>query len=61
VRHLRTARGYSQEGFAQEARLNRSYMGEVVQGLRIGGVVNLRRIAEAPGHEPVPGFSPPSS
>jgi transcriptional regulator with XRE-family HTH domain len=44
---LRTARGYSQEGFAQKARLNRAYMGGVERGQRNVGVVNLYRIAQA--------------
>lgn len=47
VRRLRAARGYSQEGFAQEAGLNRAYMGGVERGQRNVGVVNLRRIADA--------------
>jgi len=47
VRRLRAAQGYSQESFAQEARLNRAYMGGVERGQRNVGVVNLYRIAEA--------------
>jgi transcriptional regulator with XRE-family HTH domain len=39
--------GYSQEAFAQEARLNRTYMGRVERGQRNVGVVNLYRIAMA--------------
>ena len=46
---LRAARGYSQEAFAQAARLNRAYMGGVERGQRNVGVVNLHRIAEALG------------
>jgi transcriptional regulator with XRE-family HTH domain len=49
VRRLRAARGYSQEAFAQEVRLNRAYMGGVERGQRNVGVVNLHRIAEALG------------
>ncbi len=49
VRRLRAARGYSQEAFAQAARLNRAYMGGVERGQRNVGVVNLHRIAEALG------------
>jgi transcriptional regulator with XRE-family HTH domain len=49
VRRLRTARGYSQEGFAQAAGLNRAYMGGVKRGQRNLGAVNLRRIAGALG------------
>ena len=47
VRRLRAAQGYSQEAFAQEARLNRAYMGGVERGQRNVGVVNLYRIARA--------------
>jgi len=47
VRRLRAARGYSQESFAQEAKLNRAYMGGVERGQRNVGVVNLYRIADA--------------
>lgn len=47
VRRLRAARGFSQESFAQEAKLNRAYMGGVERGQRNVGVVNLYRIAEA--------------
>ncbi len=49
MRRLGAARGYSQEAFAQEARLNRAYMGGVERGQRNVGVVNLHRIAEALG------------
>lgn len=47
MRRLRAAQGYSQEAFAQEARLNRAYMGGVERGQRNVGVVNLYRIAQA--------------
>ncbi len=47
VRRLRNARGFSQEAFAQESRLNRAYMGGVERGQRNVGVVNLYRIARA--------------
>jgi transcriptional regulator with XRE-family HTH domain len=40
---------YSQEEFAQEAGLNRAYMGGVERGQRNVGAVNLSRIAEALG------------
>jgi transcriptional regulator with XRE-family HTH domain len=43
---LRATRGYSQERFAQEVRLNRAYMGGVERGQRNVGAVNLYRIAE---------------
>lgn len=46
IRRLRAARGFSQEAFAQEAKLNRAYMGGVERGQRNVGVLNLYRIAE---------------
>lgn len=46
MRHLRAVRGYSQEAFAQEAGLNRGYMGRRGSAQRVG-VVNLLWIAEA--------------
>lgn len=45
IRRLRAARGFSQESFAQEAKLNRAYMGGVERGQRNVGVVNLSQIA----------------
>ena len=47
IRRLRAARGFRQEAFAQEAKLNRAYMGGVERGQRNVGVVNLYRIATA--------------
>jgi transcriptional regulator with XRE-family HTH domain len=47
IRHLRAARGYSREAFAQETRLNQAYMGGVERGQRNVGVVNLYRLARA--------------
>lgn len=49
VRRLRARRGYSQEGFAQAAGLNRAYYGGVERGERNVGAVNLHRIAETLG------------
>lgn len=46
IRRLRAERGFSQESFAQEAKLNRAYMGGVERGQRNVGVVNLFQIAE---------------
>jgi DNA-binding XRE family transcriptional regulator len=38
---FRATRGHSQEAFAQEAKLNRAYMGGIERGQRNVGVVNL--------------------
>jgi transcriptional regulator with XRE-family HTH domain len=47
VRELRTARGLSQEAFAQLAGLDRSYMGGVERGERNISLENICQIAEA--------------
>lgn len=46
VRELRKAAGYSQEDFALEIGLDRTYMGGVERGERNVAVLNLRKIAE---------------
>ncbi len=45
VRELRKAAGFSQEDFALEIGLDRTYMGGVERGERNVAVLNLRKIA----------------
>lgn len=45
IREIRHARGFSQEGFAVEAGLDRSYYGGVERGERNVAALNLIRIA----------------
>ena len=47
IRELRAERGYSQESFAAEVGLDRSYMGSVERGERNVAALNLIRIARA--------------
>lgn len=47
IRELRAERGYSQESFAAEVGLDRSYMGSVERGERNVAALNLIRIAKA--------------
>ena len=47
IRELRAERGYSQESFAAEVGLDRSYMGSVERGERNVATLNLIRIAKA--------------
>lgn len=47
IRELRKARQFSQESFADEVGLDRTYMGGVERGERNLGVINLIRIAKA--------------
>jgi len=47
IRELRKAKGFSQEGFAYEVGLDRTYMGSVERGERNLATLNLIRIAKA--------------
>lgn len=47
VRAARTAKGLSQEGFADLCNLDRSYIGGVERGDRNVGIDNIERIATA--------------
>lgn len=49
VRRLRTERGISQEQFAAEAKLARSYMGQVERGEVNISLENIYKIAKALG------------
>ncbi len=46
VRSLREKAGYSQEGFALELNLDRTYIGGVERGERNVSAINLKKIAE---------------
>jgi len=52
LRHLRQARGWSQEEFAWEVGLDRTYVSSVENGKRNISLVNICRIAEALGIKP---------
>lgn len=47
IRSLREKRGYSQEDFAAEVGIDRSYMGGIERGERNVASLNLIRIAKA--------------
>lgn len=49
VRKLRTAKGISQEGLADEAGIHRTYVGDVERGTRNIALINISRIAAALG------------
>jgi transcriptional regulator with XRE-family HTH domain len=49
VRELRTARGLSQEAFAHQAGINRTYLGDIERGQRNVSLENIHRIAVALG------------
>ncbi|WP_436127874.1 helix-turn-helix domain-containing protein [Acidovorax sp. LjRoot117] len=68
VRHFRKARGWSQEAFADECGIDRSYMGGVERGERNIAMVNIDRVIKALDMQPseffksldAPGREPPS-
>jgi transcriptional regulator with XRE-family HTH domain len=47
VRQLREHQGWSQEGLAERADLNRSYIGELERGQAIPSLVTLKKLAVA--------------
>ena len=49
VRQLRKKRGYSQEAFAAECGMDRTYMGGVERGERNIALRNIERVADALG------------
>ncbi len=51
IRKIREEQGYSQEDFAIEAGLDRSYMGGIERGERNIATLNLIKIAKALGVE----------
>jgi transcriptional regulator with XRE-family HTH domain len=46
IRMIRKQRGFTQEGFATEAEIDRSYMGGIERGERNIAAINLIRIAK---------------
>ena len=49
VRELRKEHGYSQEGFAEECGLDRTYFGGIERGERNAALRNIYRIAKTLG------------
>lgn len=49
VRELRKTRGYSQEAFAYECNIHRTYMGDVERGERNIALDNIAKIANSLG------------
>ena len=47
IRELRTAKGLSQEKFAFECELDRTYIAGIEQGRRNVSIVNIEKIAQA--------------
>jgi transcriptional regulator with XRE-family HTH domain len=52
VRHLRKAQGFSQEAFADECGIDRSYMGGVERGERNIALINIVKIITGLGMRP---------
>lgn len=49
IRELRKGRGYSQEEFAHECNIHRTYMGDVERGERNIAIDNIAKIARTLG------------
>ena len=49
IRRLRSAKGFSQEGFADHVGLHRTYIGSVERGEKNISLDNIERIAKALG------------
>lgn len=47
IRQIRKSQGYSQEDFAAQAEIDRSYMGGIERGERNITVINIVKIAKA--------------
>jgi transcriptional regulator with XRE-family HTH domain len=47
LRQLREQRGWSQEGLAEYANLNRSYVGELERGQALASIATLEKLAQA--------------
>lgn len=58
VRQLRTERGWSQEAFADRARLHRTYVGAIERGEQNLSLVNIERLAATLGISLAELFSP---
>jgi transcriptional regulator with XRE-family HTH domain len=52
VKALRETRGWSQERLAEEADLNRSYVGEIERGSVVPSLLTLQKLADALGLSP---------
>lgn len=52
VRHLREARGWSQERLAEYADLNRGYVGDIERGKAMPSLATLTKLAGAFGVQP---------
>ena len=52
IRRLRSAKGYSQEKFAQACGLDRTYIGGIERGERNLGLKNVMKIARTLGVRP---------
>jgi transcriptional regulator with XRE-family HTH domain len=52
IQRLRKVKGYSQESFADEVGVHRTYMGSVERGEKNISLQNIERIAKALGVQP---------
>ena len=52
IRELRKEAGFSQEGFAHEVGLDRTYIGGIERGERNLSAINIKKLAEGLGVKP---------
>lgn len=52
VRRLREQRGWSQEQLAEEAQINRTYLGEIERASVVPSLIIIGKLAYALGHTP---------
>lgn len=60
VRELRIQKGFSQESFAHDCEMARSFYGDVERGNRNITILNIFKIADGLGVEPFELFHPPT-
>lgn len=59
VREIRKQKGFSQEGFANDCEMSRSFYSQVEGGIRNITILNIFKIADGLSVDPIELFKPP--